>query len=118
LTGILSSVVPNIPLLVAVIPLLKQYLVNASLADSAVLDTHFNGSFSPEVLPLFYAMMFGASLGGNGTLVGGSANIVGAGISELHGKSISFKKFLKYGIPVMAAQLITSAMFIGFRFLI
>jgi Na+/H+ antiporter NhaD/arsenite permease-like protein len=118
LTGILSSVVPNIPLLVGVIPLLKQYLVNASLADSAVLDPNFSGSFSPEVLPLFYAMMFGASLGGNGTLVGGSANIVGAGISELHGKSISFKKFLKYGIPVMAAQLITSAMFIGFRFLI
>lgn len=116
--GILSSVVPNIPLVVAMVPLLKQYLVNVGLAPSEVLASDFQGQFPPEVLPLFYAMMFGATLGGNGTLVGASSNIVAAGISEQHGRRISFQTFLHYGIPVMVLQLVTSALYVLFRFLL
>lgn len=110
--GLLSSVVPNIPLVVAMIPLLKEYLVTVGMVGSEVLDPNFSGNFPPEVLPLFYAMMFGATLGGNGTLVGASANIVAAGISEQHGRSISFHTFLKYGIPVMLTQLVASALYV------
>jgi Na+/H+ antiporter NhaD/arsenite permease-like protein len=62
-------------------------------------------------------MMFGATLGGNGTLVGASANIVAAGISELHGQKISFHTFLKYGLPIMAAQLVVTAFFISVVYL-
>lgn len=116
--GILSSVVPNIPLVVGMVPLLKQYIVNVGLAPAEVLAPDFQGQFPPEVLPLFYAMMFGATLGGNGTLVGASSNIVAAGISEQHGRRISFKTFLHYGIPVMLLQLITSAMYVSVRFLL
>jgi Na+/H+ antiporter NhaD/arsenite permease-like protein len=116
--GILSSVVPNIPLVVAMVPLLKQYVVNVGLAPAAVLASDFQGQFPPEVLPLFYAMMFGATLGGNGTLVGASSNIVAAGISEQHGRRISFKTFLHYGIPVMLLQLVASALYVLFRFLL
>lgn len=118
LVGILSSVIPNIPLVVAMVPLLKQYVVNVGLATPEVLSPDFSGQFPIEVLPLFYAMMFGATLGGNGTLVGASSNIVAAGISELHGRRISFKRFLHYGIPVMILQLITAALYVVFRFLI
>lgn len=114
--GILSSVVPNIPLVVAMVPLLKQYVVNVGLAGAEVLQPDFQGQFPPEVLPLFYAMMFGATLGGNGTLVGASSNIVAAGISELHGRRISFQIFLKYGLPVMMVQLITAALYVTVRF--
>jgi len=116
--GILSSVVPNIPLVVAMVPLLKQYLVNVGFVGAEVLDPAFNGQFPPEVLPLFYAMMFGATLGGNGTLVGASSNIVAAGISELHGRTISFKTFLSYGIPVMVVQLFVAMLYVTFAFLI
>lgn len=116
--GLLSSVVPNIPLVVAMVPLLKQYLVNVGLAGPEVLDPNFAGQFPPEVLPLFYAMMYGATLGGNGTLVGASSNIVAAGISELHGRRISFKRFLHYGIPVMLMQLITASLYMVVRFLL
>jgi Na+/H+ antiporter NhaD/arsenite permease-like protein len=56
-------------------------------------------------------------LGGNGTLLGASANIVAAGISEQHGKTISFKRFLKYGLPVMGVQLVTAAVYVGIAFL-
>lgn len=117
LVGLLSSVVPNIPLVVAMVPLLKQYLVNVGFVGPEVLDPTFEGQFPPEVLPLFYAMMFGATLGGNGTLVGASSNIVAAGISELHGRRISFKTFLRYGIPVMLVQLVTAALYVAIRFL-
>jgi Na+/H+ antiporter NhaD/arsenite permease-like protein len=114
--GIISSVVPNIPLVVAMVPLLKQYIVAVNLAPSEILEPTFSGQFPPEVLPLFYAMMFGATLGGNGTLVGASSNIVAAGISEQHGKRISFQTFLRYGIPVMLLQLITSTIYLVIRF--
>ncbi|HLO86157.1 MAG TPA: ArsB/NhaD family transporter [Nostocaceae cyanobacterium] len=118
LVGILSSVVPNIPLVVAMVPLLKQYVVNVGLAPAEVLANDYQGQFPPEVLPLFYAMMFGATLGGNGTLVGASSNIVAAGIAEQHGRRITFKTFLYYGIPIMFLQLITSALYVLLRFLI
>ncbi len=117
LVGLLSSIVPNIPLVVAMVPLLKQYLVNVGLVGAEVLNPDFTGQLPPEVLPLFYAMMFGATLGGNGTLMGASSNIVAAGVAELHGSRISFSKFLKYGIPVMIVQLIVAALYIAVCFL-
>jgi Na+/H+ antiporter NhaD/arsenite permease-like protein len=92
--------------------------VDVGLASTEVLGQNYQGEFPPEVLPLFYAMMFGATLGGNGTLIGASSNIVAAGISEQHGKKISFKTFLKYGIPVMILQLLTSSLYVLVRFLL
>jgi len=116
--GLLSSLIPNIPLVVAMVPLLKQYVVTVGLASPAILEPNFEGQLPPEILPLFYAMMYGATLGGNGTLVGASSNIVAAGIAEQHGRRISFKTFLKYGIPVMLCQLATVGLYLIVRFLI
>jgi Na+/H+ antiporter NhaD/arsenite permease-like protein len=99
------------------VPLLKEYLVNVNLAGPEILSADFTGQISPEILPLFVAMMFGATLGGNGTLVGASSNIVAAGIAEQHGKAITFHGFLRYGIPVMAAQLVVISLFVALRFL-
>lgn len=116
--GLLSSVVPNIPLVVAMVPLLKEYVVTVGLAGPELLQSGYQGDLPATVLPLFYAMMFGATLGGNGTLVGASSNIVAAGISELHGRRIPFKTFLHYGIPVMTMQLIAASIYVIFRFLL
>jgi len=117
MTGILSSLIPNIPLVAAMVPLMKEYLVNVNLAGPEILATDFAGQVSPEILPLFVAMMFGATLGGNGTLVGASSNIVAAGIAEQHGKTITFHEFLRYGLPVMSAQLVVISLFVMLRFL-
>ncbi len=118
ITGILSSLIPNIPLVVAMVPLLKEYLVNVNLAGPELMSPDFAGQIPPEILPLFAAMMFGATLGGNGTLVGASSNIVAAGIAEQHGKPISFRQFLNYGLPIMALQLVTISVYVGIRFLL
>ena len=114
--GLISSVVPNIPLVVAMVPLIKQYVVNVGLVSADVLQPGFEGQLPDAVLPLFYAMMYGATLGGNGTLVGASSNIVAAGIAEQHGGKISFRTFLRYGFPVMMAQLIVITVYVVVRF--
>lgn len=115
--GLLSSVVPNIPLVVAMVPLLKEYLVNTGFVGAEILNPESTATLPPEVLPLFYAMMYGATLGGNGTLVGASANIVAAGISEQHGQPISFQRFLYYGLPTMGLQLAVLAIYLSIAFL-
>jgi Na+/H+ antiporter NhaD/arsenite permease-like protein len=116
--GLCSSVIPNIPLVVAMVPLLKQYLVDVNWVGPEVLSPDFQGQFPPEVLPLFYAMMFGATLGGNGTLMGASSNIVAAGVSEHHGRPISFRLFCRYGLPVMVMQLLVASIYVVGRFLL
>ncbi len=116
--GLISSVVPNIPLVVAMVPLIKQYVVSVGLAPAEVLQLGFEGQFPDVVLPLFYAMMYGATLGGNGTLVGASSNIVAAGIAEQHGRRITFRTFLRYGIPVMLAQLVVITAYMVVRFFV
>ncbi|MGF1487415.1 MAG: SLC13 family permease [Prochloraceae cyanobacterium] len=118
LVGLLSSFLPNITLVVAMLPLLKQYLVNVGFVSESVLSPGFEGQLPAEILPLFYAMMFGATLGGNATLMGASSNIVAAGIAELNGKSISFKTFSSYGIPITILQLSVAAFYLLFAFFV
>lgn len=115
--GAVSALVPNIPLVVALVPLLQKYVVSAGLVSPEVLAPGFTGSYPDAVLPLFYSMMYGATLGGNATIVGASSNIVAAGISQQHGRTISFQRFLRYGLPTTIAQLVALALFVWLRFL-
>jgi Na+/H+ antiporter NhaD/arsenite permease-like protein len=114
--GVLSSVVPNVALVVAMLPLVKQYAVGAGLVAPAALEAGY-GQIPSSVLPLFFAMCFGATLGGNATLLGAGSNIIAGGICARAGRQISFLTFLRYGIPVTAVQLCVSAIYIWLRFL-
>jgi len=105
LTGFLSSFMPNIPLVVAMIPLVDEYVKVSNPAIDAK-------AYPPGVLPLFYAITIGASLGGNGTLAGASANIVAAGIAESHNLKITFKRFLTYGVPITIVQILASCAYL------
>ena len=57
-------------------------------------------------------MMFGATLGGNATLVGASANIVTAGICARSGQRVTFAGWLRYGVPLTACQLTAAALYV------
>jgi Na+/H+ antiporter NhaD/arsenite permease-like protein len=114
--GVLSSVVPNIPLVVAMVPLVKQYAVGAGLATPAAIEAGY-GQMPAAVLPLFVAMCFGATLGGNASVLGASSNIVAGGICAQNGRPVSFMTFLRYGIPVTAVQLLVTAGYLWARFL-
>jgi Na+/H+ antiporter NhaD/arsenite permease-like protein len=70
----------------------------------------------PQSLPVFVALMFAGTLGGNATLIGASANVVSAGICASQGKSVSFLRFARYGLPITICQLAVSAAYVVFLF--
>ena len=71
---------------------------------------------NPTLQPVWWALALGASLGGNGTLVGASANVIVVGLAEAAGKRISFLKFMAYGVPVMVMSLIISSAYLWLRY--
>jgi Na+/H+ antiporter NhaD/arsenite permease-like protein len=109
--GLVGSVVANIPVVAAMVLIVKGYFVIARLVPEDALGATFL-EWPVTTLPVFVAMMFGGTLGGNGTLIGASANIVCAGISARHGKPLTFVTFMRYGIPIMVCQLAVSALYV------
>ena len=57
-------------------------------------------------------MMFGATLGGNATLIGAAANIVAAGVCARNGAPVTFVGWLRYGVPLTVCQLAVSALYV------
>ncbi|MEN6342926.1 MAG: ArsB/NhaD family transporter [Methanospirillum sp.] len=84
-SAIASALVDNIPLTATMIPLIRDL-------GSAV-----------DTTPLWWALSLGACLGGNGTAIGASANVVVVGLAEEAGYPITFRRFLPYGLAVMVA---------------
>ena len=84
-SAIASAFIDNIPYTATMIPVVMQ------ISNDLVIDLN----------PLIWALAFGACLGGNGTLIGASANVVTAGMSEEAGYPISFNEFFKAGFPIM-----------------
>jgi Na+/H+ antiporter NhaD/arsenite permease-like protein len=84
-SAIASAFIDNIPYTATMIPVVMQ------IASDLNIDLN----------PLIWALAFGACLGGNGTLIGASANVVTAGMSEEAGYPISFNEFFKAGFPIM-----------------
>lgn len=99
-SGFLSAVLDNVPYAAAMIPMVKNV-------------SHLTG-FPPE--PLWWSLALGACLGGNGTLVGASANIVMARLAERSGCQITFRGFMKTGSVVTIATLAVSAAYVLIRY--
>jgi Na+/H+ antiporter NhaD/arsenite permease-like protein len=68
-------------------------------------------------MPLWWALSLGACLGGNGTLVGASANLVVAGIAERAGQPLRFVPFMLAAFPLMLLSIAISTVYLYFRFL-
>ncbi|CAK6956211.1 P protein isoform X2 [Scomber scombrus] len=86
-SALASSLIDNIPFTATMIPV----LINLSQDADVNLP----------IKPLIFALAMGACLGGNGTLIGASANVVCAGIAEQHGYGFSFMEFFRLGFPMM-----------------
>ncbi len=98
-SALLSSILDNIPFVATLIP-----LILAMKADGM------------DVTSFWWAVSLGACLGGNGTLIGASANVVLSGISNKHGYPITFKSFLKVGMPFMLLSVAISTVFLVLKF--
>lgn len=110
--GSVSSILANIPVVAGSILMVKGYFVISQLVPEEALGAGF-AEWPLTTLPVFVAMMFGGTLGGNATLIGASANIVAAGICAAHGKPIRFMTFMRYGVPVTLAQIAIAAIYVS-----
>ncbi len=98
-SALLSTILNNIPFVAALIPLI------IAMGNSGI-----------DVFPLWWAISLGACLGGNGTLIGASANIVLSNISSKHGYPITFSRFLKIGFPTMIMSTLISTVYLVVRY--
>lgn len=101
LSAIASAFVDNIPFVATMIPLIEQM---------GSLGIH-------DLNPLWWSLSLGACLGGNGTLIGASANLIVAGMAGKEGYKISFIKFSLIGLPIMLISVAISMLYIYVRYL-
>ena len=98
-SAIVSSFLDNIPFVATLIPM--------------ILTMQSEGM---DVAPIWWALSLGACLGGNGTLIGASANVVLSGISKNNGHPITFGQYFKIGFPMMILSIIVCSVFLLIRF--
>lgn len=114
IAGIASAIVDNIPAVATLIPLtfaMARFLFpELAGLDDVALAVH------PEVTPLWWALALGACLGGNGTLVGASANVVAVGIAERRGETIGFWGFTRIGAPFALVSLVVASLYLWLRY--
>lgn len=106
-SAILSAIVDNIPFVATMIPMVKSMLPVFQQAGIPL----------EQAETLWWALALGACLGGNGTLVGASANLIVAGIAERNGVPFRFLPFLKVAFPLMILQVLISTLYIWMRYL-
>jgi Na+/H+ antiporter NhaD/arsenite permease-like protein len=102
-SAILSAFIDNIPFVATMIPLIKA--MGPALGGDGAL------------LPLWWSLSLGACLGGNGTLIGASANLIVAGLAERAGVGFRFVEFLKVAFPLMLISIVLSHIYVYYRFL-
>lgn len=103
-SGIASAFVDNIPFVATMIPLIQ------ALGQG-------EGASAQALQPLWWALSLGACLGGNGTLIGASANVVTAGLAAREGEVITFMRFTRVGFPLMMITLLLAALYLWLRYL-
>lgn len=101
MSAIASAFIDNIPFVATLIPLIK--------------DMGEMGLSNLE--PMWWSLALGACLGGNGTLIGASANVVVASMAAQRGRAISFISFMKTAFPLMILSIIISTIYVWVRYL-
>ncbi len=102
-SAVASAIVDNIPFVAAMIPVIKD--MGPAMGGPEHLRT------------LWWALSLGACLGGNGTLIGASANVVVAGFAERSGRPIRFIPFLKVSVVAMLTEVAISNVYLYLRYL-
>jgi Na+/H+ antiporter NhaD/arsenite permease-like protein len=102
-SAILSAIIDNIPFVATMIPMIKNMAPTMG---------------GPEgLMPLWWALSLGACLGGNGTLVGASANLTVAGLAEREGVPFKFLTYTKLAFPLMLGSVAVAHVYLYFMYL-
>lgn len=102
-SAIFSAIVDNIPFVATMIPIIE------SMAPT------FGGA--EQIMPLWWSLALGACLGGNGSLVGASANLIVAGFAERAGYRINFIQFMLIAFPLMLLSIVIASIYVYIRYL-
>lgn len=100
-SAIASAFLDNIPFVATMIPLIQE------MGNMGITNLE----------PLWWSLALGACLGGNGTLIGASANLIVAGLAGKEGYPITFMKYLKVGFPLMLLSIVISSVYLYLRYL-
>jgi Na+/H+ antiporter NhaD/arsenite permease-like protein len=95
-SAIASAFLDNIPFVATMIPLIKSIALMSAM----------------PITPMWWALALGACLGGNGTLVGASANVIASGMLKKHGHKLSFMDYTKVGFPIMIVSIVLSTAYL------
>ncbi|MDY4841366.1 MAG: ArsB/NhaD family transporter [Alphaproteobacteria bacterium] len=101
-SAIISSAIDNIPFVATMIPMIKS------------MEESMGGR--EAMMPVWWALSLGACFGGNGTLIGASANVIVAGMAQREGHPISFLGFMLWSVPVMLISVAIAALYLHIRF--
>ena len=101
-SAFLSAIVDNIPFVATMIPLIKNMAPAFGGAD--------------HIQPLWWCLSLGACLGGNGTLIGASANLTVAGIGERNKVPFKFMTYTLYAMPMMVVSVAICHLYIWWRY--
>lgn len=101
-SAILSSAIDNIPFVATMIPMIKS------------MEADMGGR--EAMMPVWWALSLGACFGGNGTLIGASANVIVAGMAQREGHPIHFMRFLLWSIPVMLTSVAIATVFLYIQY--
>ncbi|MBF0555268.1 MAG: ArsB/NhaD family transporter [Nitrospirae bacterium] len=110
-SAIASAIVDNIPYVTAMNPLIINMAEQLWPGQSGIeLLQH------KELMPIWWSLALGACLGGNGTAIGASANVIIVGMAGRAGRKITFFKFFMYGFPIMILTVLISTVYIWIRY--
>ena len=105
ISGICASIMNNVSYTAAIVSVVAAFLVTTPA---------FAAPAARELM--WWGLALAVCLGGNGTLVGAAANLVTVGIAEKSGHQVSFKDFLRYGLPVTVLSMIAASIYIIIRY--
>ena len=106
-----SAFIDNIPYVATMNPLIIDMAKQLWPNVSGIQLLHH-----PDLMPIWWSLALGACLGGNGTAIGASANVIVVGMAEKMGRPISFKKFMLYGMPLMIESVIICTVYVWLRY--
>ncbi|MEN9359766.1 MAG: hypothetical protein RL095_1301 [Verrucomicrobiota bacterium] len=107
-SAILSAFLDNTPFIIAMCPLVKH-----------IIGVDYGGDLMhPEAQAMIWSLLLGTCLGGNGSLIGSSANIIAAKIGDKSGAPVSFGAFTKIGFPIMLATVCVAAVYVWLRYFV
>ena len=110
-SAVASAIVDNIPYVATMNPLVIDMAeqIWPDLKGVALLQ-------HADLMPLWWSLALGACLGGNGSPIGASANVIVLGMAERSGKRITFLQFLAYGIPITILTILISMVYVWLRY--